>query len=51
MTTTTDPPAETASATGELFDAPEVVDYERSPLDVLRLVLFAVGTLVVVLLN
>jgi undecaprenyl-diphosphatase len=37
---------------GELFDADsEVVDYERSPLDVLRLVLFALGTLVVVLLN
>ncbi len=52
MTTTTDPPAETAPATGELFDAhSEVVDYERSPLDVLRLVLFAVGTLVVVLLT
>ena len=29
---------------GELFDADsEVVDYERSPLDVLRLVLFALG--------
>lgn len=36
----------------EVFDAAtEVVDYERSPLDVLRLVLFALGTLAVALLT
>jgi hypothetical protein len=43
---------EVAIGEGELFDAHfEVVDYERSPLDVLRLLLFALGTLVVALLN
>lgn len=41
-----------ASDSSELFDAhAEVVDYERSPLDVLRLALFALATLAVVLLN
>ena len=35
---------------GELFDPDaEVVDYERSPLDVLRVLLFAAGTLAIVL--
>lgn len=53
MTATIDAPNGPApSEQGELFDVhAEVVDYERSPLDVLRLVLFAAGTLVIVLLN
>ena len=51
MTTTLDSPSAGPDG-GELFDADsEVVDYERSPLDVLRLVLFALGLLVVALLN
>lgn len=51
MTTTRDTPTDTTRV-AEVFDVDsEVVDYERSPLDVLRLVLFAAGTLVVVLLN
>jgi uncharacterized protein (TIRG00374 family) len=51
MTTTLDAPSAGPDG-GELFDADaEVIDYERSPLDVLRLVLFAVGLLVVALLN
>ena len=52
MTTVIDTTEDPAATTGELLDAhSEVVDYERSPLDVLRLVLFALGTLVVALLN
>lgn len=52
MSSTVAHPVGEPRAEGELFDPDaEVVEYERSPLDVLRLVLFAVGLLVVALLN
>lgn len=45
-------PGDRIPAEGELFDVDaEIVRYERSPLDVLRVVLFAVAALVVVLLT